>query len=162
VSPRDLSPETEPRGSAYEPNRLPACWRSYRRELGAYPALVDHGDLAERISAAYSATDLAAFGDLLADDVRWGDDDHPNRCHNRDDVLRTFSSWITSGVTAKVLGVETGPDGVLCRLHVEWTDPRDRARGANFIHVFMVRDERVSEIRRYDDVKSAAEAVGAR
>ena len=37
-------------------------------------------DLATRISEAYRDADLERFGALLADDVRWGDDDHPNRC----------------------------------------------------------------------------------
>lgn len=119
------------------------------------------GDLAERIRAAYERADLDAFGELLADDVRWGDDDNPRRCRGRADVLRTFSQLLESGVNADVVEVDTGPSGVLCRLHVHWPEPADRSRGTDLVHVFLVRDRRVTEIRRYDDIPSAAEAIGA-
>lgn len=118
-------------------------------------------DLAERIGAAYGQADLDAFGALLADDVRWGDDDLPRRCRGRADVLRTFAQLLGSGVSADVVGVESGPLGVLCRLRVRWPDPADRARGTEFLHVLMVRDGRITEIRRYDDARSATEAIGA-
>jgi hypothetical protein len=115
--------------------------------------------LAEQISAAYRSADLTAFGSLLADDVRWGDDDHPNRCRSRGDVLRTFAGWMDSGVTADLVDVTTGPLGVACRLHVTWVDPQDRQRGVDFFHVFMVSDGLVREIRRYDDKRSAESAI---
>jgi ketosteroid isomerase-like protein len=118
-------------------------------------------DLAGRICAAYEGADLDAFGALLAEDARWGDDDHPNRCRSRADVLRTFTSWVNSGVTARVLRVDSGPHGVLCRLHVDWIDPADRARGADFFHVFMISGGLITEIRRYDDPASAAQAIGS-
>jgi ketosteroid isomerase-like protein len=120
-----------------------------------------HEALADRIRAAYQGADLQAFGALLAEDARWGDDDHPNRCRGRADVLRTFGSLLSSGVTAEVLDTRSGPDGVLCRLHVNWTDPADRHRGVDFVHVFLIRDGQIAEIRRYDDEASAAAAIGA-
>ena len=121
----------------------------------------DNASLAERIRVAYGAADLADFANVLAPDVRWGDDDHPNRCRSRDDVLRTFSQWVDSGVTADVTGVESGPSGVMCRLHVNWRDPKDRVRGIDFIHVFLVRDGLIQEICRYDDLADARRAIGA-
>lgn len=127
---------------------------------GPYPGLVtEPRDLADRISSAYLGADLDTFGALLAEDARWGDDDHPNRCRSRADVLRTFARWLASGVTAEVLGVDTGPHGVLCRLHVNWVDPHDRPRGVNFTHVFMISDGLITEIRRYNDPASAAQAI---
>lgn len=118
-------------------------------------------ELAARIRSAYEGADLDAFGALLAPDARWGDDDHPHRCRSRADVLRAFAHWLDSGVTAEVLHVQSGPNGVLCRLHVNWVDPRDRPRGMNFTHVFMIRGGVITEIRRYNDPASAAEAIGA-
>src|ERR1700742_3498356 len=107
--------------------------------------------MSERIRAAYEQVDLDGFSELLADNVRWGDDDHPNRCRSRDDVLSTFTTWVGAGVTAKVTGIDNGPLGVSCKLHVEWVDPTDKARGVNFWHVFIVRDGLITEIRRYND-----------
>jgi hypothetical protein len=123
--------------------------------------VVDMLAMAEQVRAAYVGADLSAFAALLADDARWGGDDHPNRCRSRDDVLRTFSGWITSGVTADVVGIDIGPSGISCRIHVNWIDPSDRARGVDLFHVFLVRDGLIVEIRRYDDAKSAAKAIGS-
>lgn len=117
--------------------------------------------LVDRIRAAYQASDLQALGALLAEDVRWGDDDHPNRCRSRADVLSTFERWTGTGVSAQILDTRSGPQGVLCRLRVDWADPADRPRGATFIHVFLVRDGLITEIRRYDDEASATAAIDA-
>lgn len=115
--------------------------------------------MAERIRAAYERADIDGFSELLADDVRWGDDSHPNRCRSRRDVLNTFAGWVGSGVSAKVTDLDTGPQGVACKLHIDWVDPNDKARGAGFWHVLMVRDGLVTEIRRYNDAKSARKAI---
>ena len=117
-------------------------------------------ELADRIRTVCQDADLDAFGALLADDVRWGDDAHRNRCRGRADVLNTFAGWRDSGVTAEVLDARSGPNGVLCRLRVHWTDPADRPRGVDFVHVFLTRDGQITEIRRHDDVPSAVEAIG--
>jgi hypothetical protein len=122
---------------------------------------VGAADLASRITAAYSTVDLAGFAALLADDVRWGDDGHPRACRNRDDVMRMFGEFASSGVRADVVEVHTGPRGVACRLHVNWPGRADRGRGFDFFHVFMRRAGLVGEIRRYDDVDSARAAIGA-
>ena len=119
----------------------------------------DNSAIEERLRTVYANADLSDFASLLADDVRWGDDTHPNRCRSRDDVLRTFATWMDAGVTAELVRTESGPGGVLCFLHVNWADRADRARGVDFIHAFLVRDGLVSEIRRYDAAKSAREAI---
>jgi ketosteroid isomerase-like protein len=124
--------------------------------------VTDHVDLAERIRAAYAGTDLVAFGKLLAPDVRWGED-HPNQCRSPQEVIATFEGWIGSGVTADVLRIDAGQHGVLAHLHVRWTDPNDQSRGAKFFHVFMTDDGgQITEIRRYNDLKSASGAIGGR
>lgn len=122
--------------------------------------VIEPRDLADRIRAAYEGADLEAFGTVLAADARWGDDDHPNRCRSGADVLRTFAQWLDCGVAAEVLGVDSGPAGVFCRLHVNWIDPDDRPRGVNFTHVFMIGNGLITEIRRYNDPSSAAQAIG--
>lgn len=139
--------------AAFDPLKKPAYGPTLRR-------VTEPPDLADRIRAAYQGADLDALGALLAEDARWGDDDHPNRCRSRADVLRTFRQWLDGGVTAEVTGVSSGSRGVLCCLHVTWTDPSDLHRGGDFIHVFIVRSGQIAEIRRYDDLASAAEAIG--
>lgn len=114
--------------------------------------------ISAQISAAYERADLDGFGRLLADDVRWGEN-HPNECRNRDDVLRTFTGWVGSGVTATVTDLDTGPQGVAVKLQVAWVDPNDEARGQSFWHVLTVRDGLITEIRRYNDAKSARKAI---
>lgn len=69
---------------------------------------IEPRDLADRIRAAYEDADQDAFGALLAEDARWGDDDHPHGCRSRADVLPTLAQWLDSGVTADVLSVDTG------------------------------------------------------
>ena len=117
--------------------------------------------MSERIRAAYEQADLDGFAELLAEDVRWGDDEHPNRCRNRDDVLSTFAAWVGAGVSAKVTALDIGPQGVACKLHVEWAAPNDRARGVNFWHVFLIHGGQITEIRRSNDAKSAQQAIQA-
>ncbi len=118
-------------------------------------------EIAEQLRAAISTRDVTAFGRLLADDVRWGDDDHPRKCRSRADVLATFTGLVTTGVDADIIEMTTGTGGIVCRLRVHWPNPEDRRRGTAFFHAYLVRDGRISEIRRYDDRRSALEAIGA-
>jgi hypothetical protein len=118
-----------------------------------------HAELADRLRAAYTRADLVALGELLAPDVRWGDDDHPNRCRSREDVLKTFAAWTNAGVTAEIDQFEAGPLGVMCRVNVLWADPEDRARDVSFFHVFMATDGLITEIRRFNDAGSARAAI---
>src|SRR5579875_433935 len=111
---------------------------------GALPFAVMSGetDVAARLRTAYERRDLAGLRPLLADDVRWGSDDHPNRCRNPDDVLRTFARGLNAGASADVLAVHTAPAGVAVQVRVHWPDPGDLARGEEFFHVFLLRDGR--------------------
>lgn len=114
--------------------------------------------MAEQIRHAFGSRDMDAFGQLLADDVRWGDDDAPNACHNRSEVVGTFQSFIAEGVGGEVTEVEIGPAGVLCQLRVHWPDPADRERRAELFHLYRVRGGRIIEIEPYDE-RDAAEAA---
>jgi hypothetical protein len=50
--------------------------------------------------------------------------------------------------------------GGLARLRIRWVDPNDRARGIEFVHVFITGDDGlITEIRRDNDVRSAAKAI---
>ncbi|MHB8439698.1 MAG: nuclear transport factor 2 family protein [Acidimicrobiales bacterium] len=116
--------------------------------------------LEKRIRSAIEATDLDAFAELLADDVRWGDGDHPRACRSRADVLRTFGALMSSGVRADIAELRTGANGVLCALNIHWPEGSPRADDTLLYHVYLVRDGLIYEVKRFDDRYSAAQAVG--
>jgi hypothetical protein len=114
---------------------------------------------ADRIRKVLEDADLNGFESLLADDVRWGDDDHPRACRSRSDVMSIFSAMYREGVTASVDEVIEGPVGVVCHLRVNWP-AQDRPDGGDLYHLYVLRGELIAEIRRYDDRRSAVEAAG--
>jgi hypothetical protein len=68
----------------------------------------------DRLRAAFEDQNLAAVSILLADDVRWGDDDNPDKCRNRAQVLRTLSQVlgerdVSADITEMVQGVPGNP-----------------------------------------------------
>jgi ketosteroid isomerase-like protein len=125
---------------------------------------VDDGSpIAEQIRRAYSTRDLGVLAPLLADDVTWGDPDHPRGCRSRSDVLATFSRVMADGVDGEITELSQGSDGLLCGLTVRWPDehPRSDDQGALF-HVYRLREGLITRIEPYDDRDSAAEAAGIR
>lgn len=58
--------------------------------------------IADQINTAFATKNLNALGRLLADDARWGDDDHPNKCRSRSDVIATFDRLLGEGVDGEV------------------------------------------------------------
>ena len=115
-------------------------------------------EIAEALTEAFAAKDIDAVGRLLADDARWGDDDHPNRCRSRSDVIDTFTRLLGEGVNGTVTETVVGTGGVAVKLHVQWPNPGE-GRGVNFYQSYIVRDGLVTEIQRHDDRKSAVAAL---
>jgi hypothetical protein len=114
--------------------------------------------VAAQLQSAFATRDLDLLGRLLAPDARWGDDDNPNRCRTRADVVATFARLLGEGVEGSVTETITGPGGVAVRLHVVWPNPGD-GRGMNFWQAYVVADGLVTEIQRYDDRRSATAAI---
>lgn len=110
------------------------------------------------LQSAFANRDLDALGRLLAVDARWGDDDHPNRCRSRADVVSTFERLLGQGVEGSVTESVTGPEGVAVKLHVRWPDPGE-GRRVDFWQSYIVSDGVVTEIQRHDDRRSAIAAV---
>lgn len=134
---------------------------TWLREQGARSSaeVMDIPEIANRIEAAFASRDLDAFGALLADDARWGDDDATNKCRSRADVLATFRRLLAEGARGSVEETSTGPNGVLCGLHVDWPDAEAEPRSERFWHAYLVTDGRITEIRRYDDESAATAAI---
>ncbi len=114
--------------------------------------------IADQISTAFATNNLDMLGRLLADNARWGDDDHPNKCRSRSDVIATFDRLLGEGVDGEVTETITGPNGIAVLLHVRWPNPGED-RGVNFYQSYLVRDGLVTEIQRHDDRHSAIDAL---
>ena len=71
--------------------------------------------IARRLTSALQARDLESLGEILAPDVRWGgEEDTPQTCHNRADVLAWYGGLHARGFRASVVGGgRAGP----CRAH---------------------------------------------
>jgi hypothetical protein len=115
-------------------------------------------EIAGRLRSAFATRDLVEFGRLLASDARWGDDDNPNRCRRRSDVVATFARLLREGVDGRVAEAMTGTRGVAIRLHVDWPNP-GAGREIDLYQAYLVADGLVTEIRRYDDRESAVAAI---
>jgi hypothetical protein len=114
--------------------------------------------VAHQLRSAFATKDLHLLGQLLAADARWGDDDHPNPCRSRSDVVATFGRLLGEGVDGTVTEAVTGPNGVAVLLHVEWPNPGE-GRGVNFYQSYLVANGLVTEIQRHDDRRSAVAAI---
>ena len=115
----------------------------------------DSAPVIARLRSAFETRDLNTLAPLLADDVRWGDDGHPRTCRNAQQVLSTFARAMDEA-EATITEMVEGTHGILCGLDVHWGDGRQR----ELFQVFLLRNERVAEIRGYDDRHSAAQAAG--
>jgi hypothetical protein len=114
--------------------------------------------IAQQLRSAFTTKDLDGLGRLLAADARWGDDDHPNKCRSRADVIGTFKRLLGEGVDGTVTESVTRPKGVAVKLHVQWPNPGE-GRGVNFWQSYIVADGIVTEIQRHDDRRSAVAAI---
>lgn len=114
---------------------------------------------ADVLRRAYATRDLAGLSTLLADDVRWGDEEHPRKCRSRSDVLARFADQLAVGVTADVTEVTHGRLGVLCGLRVHRPDATANAPERCVYHVYVLTGQRIAEIRSFDDRRSAVEAA---
>jgi ketosteroid isomerase-like protein len=114
----------------------------------------------DQLRDALASRDLEAFGALLSDDVRWGDDSHPRGCRNRSEVLKTFARALSAGVDGTVSELESGPQGILCRFDVTRPEGDLRADDLDVFHVYLVSNGQIVQILRFFDRESAANAAG--
>ena len=78
--------------------------------------------IAGRLTAALEGQDASALFHLLDPDVRWGgEEETPNTCHNRVQVMAWYGRLAAAGTTATVAGVEVEGDRFVLSLDV--TDP---------------------------------------
>ena len=119
--------------------------------------------VAARLRAALDPLDLEALAALLDDDVRWGgDEDTPDTCHNRADVLNRLARQRQSGLETTVLEITPGERGVMVRLNLRQPahPGHDHDHEWTVNQALTVRDQRVIDIRGYPNRYSAAVSAG--
>jgi hypothetical protein len=117
--------------------------------------------IAARLRHALNARDMAAFGDLIAQDARWGEGgpDDARTCHNRNDIIATYRRLLRQGVRGTVTETTTGPGGVVCLIEIEWPDDGPHRRGSTLYQVFLVTDGLVTCIQGHDERDLAFAAI---
>jgi len=117
--------------------------------------------VAARLRTAIQSGDVAAFGDVLDDNVRWGGEvDTPETCHNRAQVVTRLSAQRAAGVETEIIEVVPARDAVLLGLNVKRPVPGGFARQRTMYQVLKVRGGRVVDIRGYGSRTDAAAQAG--
>jgi hypothetical protein len=104
--------------------------------------------IAERLRSAFEQQNLGILADVLDPDVRWGgEEDTPQTCHNRGDVLAWYGGLIYRGFRASVAAAAVEPDRIVLTLDV--TGP---GGGTSRNHqVFRIASGHVVDIRDHEE-----------
>jgi len=98
---------------------------------------------------------------VLDDNVRWGgDEDTPETCHNRSDVLDRLAHQLANGLETQVIEVVPCRGAVLLGLRVKRPVPGGFAREHIVYQVMSVSNQRVVDIRGYPSRPEAAARAG--
>jgi ketosteroid isomerase-like protein len=100
--------------------------------------------------------DFDEIASLLSPDVVWVGLEPGQLCRNRDEVLSVFREALASGMTGSLEVVAEEDDLLVIAPHV--TPPPER--NPDLHQVFVVREERIVELRDFRDRAGALEAVG--
>jgi hypothetical protein len=94
------------------------------------------------MATAFAERDVEAFSRHLAEEVRWRDDNAPNKCHTRREVLATFQRLLAEGAGGEVTATKIGRAGVRCPLRIHWPDPANSEQRGEVLHLW-VRDREI-------------------
>ena len=100
--------------------------------------------IARRLTSALEARDLESLGEILAPDVRWGgEEDTPQTCHSRADVLAWYGGLHARGFRASVVEAAVEPDRIVLTLDVT----RPGGGTSRNEQVFRIAGGRIVDIR---------------
>ena len=104
--------------------------------------------LAERLRSAFEQQDLGILAGILDPDVRWGgEEDTPQTCHNRADVLAWYGGLNDRGFRASVVATTVEADRIVLTLDVTRPDG-----GTSRNHqVFRIASGRIVDIRDHEE-----------
>jgi hypothetical protein len=112
------------------------------------------------VRVALESADLDEFAELLDPNVTWGaPGDASPPCQSRRQVLAWYQRGRADGLRARVLGVSTHGDKILVSMTV--TSGDDAASETARWQVLTVSNDRVVDIRGYDDEQAATAAAAA-
>jgi hypothetical protein len=126
-------------------------------------AASDPATLSGRVRYALESGDLDAIRNLLDPDARWGGPEGPGDfdCRNRDQVIAWWTQARAAGVRAVITEVTAGDETLLVGLEVTGTPAAQEAGGpVSRWQVLTVRDDRIADIRGFDDRTAAAARAG--
>jgi ketosteroid isomerase-like protein len=115
--------------------------------------------LADRVRSALGSGDLDAIRELLDPDARWGPPEGPgdDDCRNREQVIAWWAGARAAGARAVVTEVSAGPGTLLVGLEVTGTPAaQEPGEAARRWQVLTVRDDRITDIRGFEDRAAAA------
>ena len=117
--------------------------------------------VARGVQAAFESRDLGAFGMLLDEHVRWGgEEETPQTCHTRADVLYRLAAQAAAGVETHVTEVVPGDESILVGLRVKRPVRDGFSREHSVYQVLKVRNGLVVDIRGYPSRSAAAGRAG--
>jgi catechol 2,3-dioxygenase-like lactoylglutathione lyase family enzyme len=117
--------------------------------------------IAARVRTAALSRNLDAFAALLDENVRWGSDEEtPQTCHTRSDVLKALDSLLGSNTNVDVIEVLPTKETILLGLEVRRQLAGGARRGHPVYHVLTVRNGLVTDIRVHPDRAEAYARAG--
>ena len=103
--------------------------------------------LARRLRSAFETRDLSTLADILDADVRWGgEEETPQTCHNRADVLAWYGGLHARGFRASVVEAAVEPDRIVLTLDVT----RPGGETSRNHQVFRIAGGRIVDIRDHE------------
>jgi catechol 2,3-dioxygenase-like lactoylglutathione lyase family enzyme len=118
-------------------------------------------DVAARVRSAVLSRNLDAFAVLLDDNVRWGSDEEtPQTCHSRADVLKRLDAFLGSDGTVDVIEVLPSNEAILLGLDVRRQLDGGARRKQPAYHVLTIRNGLVTDIRVLPDRAEAFARAG--
>jgi hypothetical protein len=124
-----------------------------------HPMSVD--EVARRVRVALESADLAALGDLLDPNVRWGPPGDPSPpCQSREQVLAWYGRARQTGARARVAEVTVLENHLLVGLDVTGTPAAGQRGGhATRWQVLTVRHGRIVDVVGFDQRSEATAHV---
>jgi SnoaL-like domain len=114
--------------------------------------------LAQRLRSAFETQDLSTLAGILDPDVRWGgEEDTPQTCHNRAEVLAWYGDLHARGFRATVVETVVEPHHIFLTLDV--TRP-DGGTSRNS-QVFRIAGGRIVDIRGHEEARTTTTSTSA-
>jgi hypothetical protein len=103
------------------------------------------------IRVAVESRDLTALAELRDARAVGGDEDAPETCHTRADMLNRLASQVAAGVETHVLAVLPGDESILLGLSVKRAVGNEFSHERSIYQVLRIRNHLLVDIRGYSN-----------